>query len=258
MPSASAHHPRQQSLNPIEAKPEYSGVPERKLSMSRSAEHVSFESGGRVLRGTLIRPAAEASPSPSLIYVHGWRSSQQSYVPRAESLAHEGFIGLTFDLHGHGDSDGDKAAPDSSQTEHFLADLVAAYDFLVLQEHIDRNRIGIVGASFGAYLAAWAAARRPVRWLALRAPTDRANGQLGSAVNALARFSGDLLVVESEFDRVIPHEVVKSYTRALLDPARVTYEVIPGAGHELSEPEWRAVFLEILRHWFRARLAVAT
>jgi hypothetical protein len=209
------------------------------------------------LRGTLIRPAAPALSSPGLIFVHGWKSSQQSYLARAESLAEDGFIGLVFDLHGHGESDGDEAVADSTQTKSFLADLLAAHDFLVRQDQVDTDRIGIVGASFGAYLAVWTAAQRRIKWLALRAPTDRRDGQLGSALGPLARFPGDLLVVESEFDDVIPHDVVEGYTRAVPDPARVTYEVIPGAAHELREIEWRATFTDILRRWFRGRLAAA-
>ncbi len=225
--------------------------------MPTSFQPVSFESAGRTLQGTLIRPAMASPSSPALIFVHGWKSSQQSYLPRAEILAQDGFIGLTFDLHGHGESDGDPAVLDSTQTAGFLEDLLAAYDFLVRQDHVDRDRIGIVGASFGAYLAAWTAARRQVRWLALRAPTDRRDGQLGSGLDALARFAGDLLVVESELDDVIPHAVVSSYTRALSDQTRVTYEVIPGAAHELHQTEWRVRFLDILRQWFRDRLAAA-
>ena len=227
--------------------------------MSTSAQPVSFQAAGRTLRGTLIRPATTAPSSPALIFVHGWKSSQQSYRARAESLAEEGFIGLIFDLHGHGQSDGDAAVLDSTQTKSFLIDLLAAHDFLVRQDHVDTDRIGIVGASFGAYLAVWTAAERPIKWLALRAPTDRRDddGQLGSALAALAHFPGDLLVVESELDDVIPHDVVSSYTRAVPEPARVTYKVIPGAVHELREPEWRAQFVDILRRWFRDRLAAS-
>jgi dipeptidyl aminopeptidase/acylaminoacyl peptidase len=223
--------------------------------MLRSAQQVSFESAGRTLRGTLIRPATTSLSNPALIFVHGWKSSQHSYLARAEGLADDGFIGLAFDLHGHGESDGHEPVLDSSQTKAFLADVIAAYDFLVRQDGVDPQRIGLVGASFGAYLAVWLATQRQVRWLALRAPTDRQDGQLGPAASALARFDGDLLVVESEFDDVIPHDVVVGYTRALANPARVTYEVIPDAVHELREPEWRARFIDILRRWFRGRLA---
>jgi len=108
----------------------------------------------------LVRPAFASGSSPALVFVHGWRSSQQSYVGRAESLAEEGFIGLTFDLHGHGESETDGSVLDSTRTEDFLADVVAAYDFLVLQDDVDANRIGVVGASLGAYLGVWATTRR--------------------------------------------------------------------------------------------------
>src|SRR5262245_26647387 len=113
--------------------------------MLRSAQQVSFESAGRLLQGTLIRPATKSLSSPALIFVHGWKSSQQSYVPRAEGLADDGFIGLTFDLHGHGESGGHEPVLDPSLTRSFLADVLAAYDFLVRQDGVDAQRIGIVG-----------------------------------------------------------------------------------------------------------------
>lgn len=51
-----------------------------------------------------------------------------------------------------------------------LDDMLAAYDALVRNCHVDPSAIAVVGSSYGGYLAAILGAMRPVRWMALRAP----------------------------------------------------------------------------------------
>ena len=63
--------------------------------------------------------------------------------------------------------------------------------------------------------------------------------QLGVA-SAEARFTGDVLLVESERDAVIPHPVIANYLEAFGHAAAsVTHRVIRGADHGLSEERWR-------------------
>jgi uncharacterized protein len=205
----------------------------------------------------LVCPNETAGPAPGVIFIHGWESNQQGYLPRAAALAALGIVGMTFDLRGHGDSPLPAHARDrrSIAKRDFLADALAAYDFLAAQPQVDRDRIGVVGASLGGYLAALLASRRLVRWLALRAPADYPHDELGSAVAALRTFRGDLLIVESGNDAVIPHEVILSYARSLHDSSNVTVAVIEGAAHELHEDEWRRRFIDILTDWFGRRVA---
>src|SRR5262249_48619766 len=158
-----------------------------------------------------------------------------------------------FDLHGHGASEGEATSP--VKTEEFLDDVIAAYDFLIGQNGVDRTRLGMVGASFGGYLSAILTLKRPVRWLALPAPADCPNGELGSAYEALRQFPGELFLIESEHDEVIPHGVVMGYRTALGDSSRVRHEVIRGATHQLTEQAWQQRFLDLLIDWFGSKLA---
>jgi len=148
------------------------------------------------------------------------------------------------------------------------------YDWLV-DQGMDSSRIGLVGVSYGAYLAAIATELRAVRWLALRSPAlypDRdwhlPKEELEGAVDlrkfrerthapdrseallACAKFDGDALIVESGCDEVIPHAVIQRYVQAFGQARSVACKTIEGADHGLSEPEHRAAFATLLSEWF--------
>ena len=113
-----------------------------------------------------------------------------------------------------------------------MRDLVAAYDMLASRPGVDRAAIGVVGSSYGAYLAAILTSLRPVRWLTLRvpalyrdedwaAPKQRLDkdalaayrrgpvaAEENRALRACSDFEGDALVVESERDDVVPHPAI--------------------------------------------------
>jgi uncharacterized protein len=208
---------------------------------------------------------AVPEPTPKraagLLFVHGLGSSQSGYIARAEIVAAEtGIVCLAFDLRGHGASGG--VLPELSPREH-LADLFVAFDYLAGLRGIDGDRIGLCGASYGAYLAALFVAERPVKRLLLRAPAVYADddvdvpiGQLSGArpgrpstvaFERLHAFPGEVLVVESELDTVIPRSLIDRYTAS---SPRAQRAVIHGAGHAL-EPQFERTFVEIICAWFR-------
>ena len=116
--------------------------------------------------------------------------------------------------------------------------------------------------------------RRPVRWLALRAPAlykdddwDAPKRRLNQdpdlhayrrrairpednrALCACEAFRGDVLLVESEHDHVVPHPVIGNYLAACVQVHSLTYRVIEGADHGLSEEPWRLAYTSILVSW---------
>ena len=214
--------------------------------------------GGRSLHGRLFGPAEQR---PGVLFVHGLHSTQAGYAERAEALAEAiGAVCLTFDLGGHGESEGSQ--PSLSLADH-IGDVVVAYDRLVAERDVDPGRIGVAGASYGGYLAAVLTARRPVARLAIRAPalyadadvavppgarTHRLGDGPNAALDAVRGFTGPFLVVESGRDTVVPAAMVRAY----LDAApRARHVVMAEAEHALHEPAWRAEFLALLVDFFR-------
>lgn len=220
-----------------------------------------LSSGGRRLDANLVAPEGAASGA-GLLFVHGLGSSQRGYLERAVAATDElGCTCLTFDLSGHGGSEGDLS--EVLVGDH-LTDVIAAYDTLAAQSSVDAARIGVCGASYGGYLVGQLTAIRPIARLLLRAPALYDDGALelplrrlrparrlpeaGEFLGALARYEHETLVVESERDETIPHRIVQQYLDAL---AHGQHRVIAGASHDLARDDWRAEFRRIVVDWFR-------
>jgi pimeloyl-ACP methyl ester carboxylesterase len=219
------------------------------------------------IAGTLVAPATAI---PGVLFVHGWGGNQEQYLARAREIAALGCVCLTFDLRGHARTD---SQHETVTREDNLRDVVAAYDVLAGQPAVDPAAIAVVGSSYGGYLAAVLSSLRPARWLALRAPSlyrdqdwDMPKRQLKKeelaayrqaplkpeedrALAACAVFEGDVLIVESEHDHLVPHPVIANYLAAFGKARSLTYRVIETADHGLSEEPWQQAYTSLLVNW---------
>ncbi|MDM0028299.1 hypothetical protein [Variovorax saccharolyticus] len=69
------------------------------------------------------------------------------------------------------------------------------------------------------------------------------------AIAASARFRGDVLVVESEFDDTVPHAVIANYLAAFGNARTLTHRVLSGADHELSQDDWQQANAMLIQSW---------
>jgi dienelactone hydrolase len=238
--------------------------------MATRDEPVYVRVEGEHILGTLISPGALL---PGVLFVHGWGGDQRQYVARARELAALGCVCLTFDLRGHAQT---KTRYDSVSREDSQRDILAAYDFLASQHNVDVDSIAVVGSSYGGYLAALLTALRPVKWLALRVPALykdsewnlpklrlRGEQDLGQyrlqpvgpeeskALRACRAYTGDVLLVESEHDDIIPHQVIVNYREACISARSLTYRLIEGADHGLSAEAMQSAYTLLLVKWFK-------
>ena len=86
------------------------------------------------------------SPAPALIVCPGAGEPKENYVEMAEYLAGRGIATLALDMHGHGESGGERFFVDMRQ---WVADIKAALGFLTLHPRIDAHRIAAFGLSSG-------------------------------------------------------------------------------------------------------------
>jgi len=242
--------------------------------MRSPPEQISLTVAGREIAGTLIAPP-NRKEAPGLLFVHGWGASQEQCLPEAYAVAELGCACLTFDLRGHGAR---KAERDVVSREDNLRDVLAGYDWLTRGRRV--TPVGIVGTSYGAYLAAIATSLRPLSCLALQAPAIYPDGNwslpkiklhadsnltvyrsriVGSqdnrALRACATFRGDVLIVSSEYDTVVPRPVSESYVGACSGARSLSRKIIAHADHGLSEESWRREYRSILQEWAKATVA---
>ncbi|WP_343226777.1 alpha/beta hydrolase family protein [Lysobacter arvi] len=226
--------------------------------------------------------ATLATPEPALpavIFVHGWNGTQEFDLGHMRDAVAVGCVVLAVDLRGH---DRDDPRHERVTREENLRDLLAAYDWLIARDDVDGRAVAVVGFSYGAYLAALLTARRRVQWLALRSPALypddgwnvpkhelEARVELAEyrrhvqppggnrALSALAQFRGDVLLVSSQDDEVLPETVAESFRGALVRASSITTRTIAGADHELSHPDARRAWADLLQDWLGAMVGGA-
>jgi pimeloyl-ACP methyl ester carboxylesterase len=209
---------------------------------------------------------------PGILFLHGWSGSQDNDIRRAQDIAALGCVCLTFDLRGHGRTE---TLRQTITPEENLQDALAAYDLLVAQPAIDKSAIAVVGSSYGAYLGTILSSLRPVKWLSLRAPSiyrdqhwtvpkgkldrtdltlyreQRIEATSNRALDACSQYAGNVLLVESEHDALVPHPTIASYLEAFRAAKSMTYRIIAQADHALSDEGSRQAYNALLLTWIR-------
>lgn len=221
-----------------------------------------------IIHSAGVRLVGEFYPAPTparaaFVVSHGWGSTAPADIPAA--LADAGFPTLAYDLRGHGRSGGALALASRAD---WVADLVAAHAWV--RGLMPGTPVGLVGASFGAYLSVLAAARVGVASLSLRVPANFADGDLdepylarvgpdvrgpedlrptdSAALRALRSFTGPVQIVDADHDEVIPPETVAAYAAAV-PTERLSRATLTDAPHHLATPELRATYIDLLTAW---------
>ncbi|MER9252562.1 dienelactone hydrolase family protein [Mesorhizobium sp. M0598] len=131
-------------------------------------ERVTFASHGEQIVGELYLPEGlAAKPAPALVVTGAWMTVKEQMPARyAREMADRGFVALTFDFRGWGESGGARRQYEDPKAK--IADIKAAVAYLAGRSEIDKDRIGGLGicASSGYMVSAAAA----IKSVALVAP----------------------------------------------------------------------------------------
>lgn len=235
---------------------------------------IEFIVDGLKLKANLFYPEVIIDKNPGILFIHGWTSEKKRNFQYAEALIKLGFIVMVFDMRGHGISEGDI---NIHTPKEFLKDCVSAYDYFSEVEGVDKENINIVGSSFGSCLGSILTSKRKIKNIALRVPADYANetfeeskmGNAGEnpevfkwrlipkkyhetfALESLHEFIGDILIIESEKDTVVPHPIIQNYINAVKYKSKLTHVVIKGAPHSIKPGPFKDEITKILVEWFK-------
>ncbi len=136
--------------------------------------------------GTKIKATyySAGKPGPGVVLLHMCNSQRKVWDNLAQSLAARGIHTITMDYRGYGESGGKPhlglANPEQGRlvNEMWPGDVDKAFDYLVAQPGVDKNRIGASGGSCGVHQAVQLARRHPeVKTLVLLAGGTNGAGQ---------------------------------------------------------------------------------
>jgi pimeloyl-ACP methyl ester carboxylesterase len=135
-----------------------------------------------------------------------------------------------------------------------------------------------LGFSYGGYVAALMTQQHKPRWLVLRSPSlypdddwqlpkeeldqrdfsawrRRDHVPHGNrALRCCSKFGGDVLLIDSERDLVIPRQVIGSYARAFIQARSLTRYTLAKADHALSDPQWQREYHDVVVKWLQQKL----
>jgi pimeloyl-ACP methyl ester carboxylesterase len=119
-------------------------------------ERISFTSKGLKLVGTVRVPAGVGPHErrPAFIVLHGFGSNSNSsnVLEPCAMLEKLGYVTLRFDMPGCGGSGGEKGLLICHEQVQATSD---ALTFLAKHPHVEPDRIGAIGSSFGAAVAVY-------------------------------------------------------------------------------------------------------
>ncbi len=212
------------------------GMPTRTRSATEPiSEEVAFqnEPAGVRLAGTLTRPAAQGRHSAVLLITGSGPQdrdetilSHKPFLAIADHLSRRGVVVLRYDDRGVGGSTGDFG---SATTEDFAADARAGVEFLRQRKDVDPRRIGLVGHSEGALVAALlAAGSRDIAFVAtMGGPGMPGEELLALQGERILRASGvpdSAVIANREIQRAM-FAVVKSEPDSSIGAGRIRTEI---------------------------------
>ena len=228
--------------------------------------HIPFE--GHTLVGD-IASYGEASP---IFILHGaGKSNRNRFRPIREDFWAQGIASVAFDLIGHGNTGGElRRSSLISRTQQACA----VIDALSLPQPL-----GILAASMGAYTAVKLLDYYPVDRLVLMvpamyaaeaytAPFDQGFTEIiryphswltSDAWEILKRYTGQLLIVAAEHDRVIPDEVIRLIEASAIKASSCRLYTAPNTSHNIitdlrgSQSEHLKVVLDLIIETLRPK-----
>ena len=217
-----------------------------------------------------------SSRSPGLLGLPGWDDhGKQQFDVLSMELASAGWVCRRANTPDASWPSVERVKVSSDQAfQQALED----YMDLAAVRGVARSRLALLGFSYGGYMATFLSAAKPSRCLVLRSPAiypdngwrepkesldklelrDYRSRLLSPQDNrslwCCAQFRGDVLLVDSAEDAIIPQQVIASYERAFSRVRSMTRYTLADADHELSQPAWQREYHNVVVDWLKTCL----
>ncbi len=252
------------------------------------SERISYESiDGWQIDAIFTPPSPRKNntPPPLIVSVHGgpsgvWCDDWDYY--RSQMLAAAGYAVLRPNVRGgmgRGVAFADAVLGDMGGKD--LQDILSGIEYLVERGLVDRKRVGIMGWSYGGFMAAWAVTQTTLfkaaimgagvcdfhsfhaqsnipdwdmRFLSSEVISPLEHPEIyreRSAITYASRVTTPTLIVHGENDECVPVNQAYAFYRALQERKVPTELVVyPREGHGLSERDHMRDYQERILRWF--------
>ena len=219
-------------------------------------QELTYSSGDDRVQAYLVSPRSSGRNLPAVVFLHGAGGDRSEQLAFAVELAERGAVTLTLTAPSRSKSPPADAAPEDAlrwQRDSVVGDIVAtrrAFDLLDADDRVDPSRLGLVGWSMGARLAAIVAdvdARDkatvlmsggavPVAEYVNAAPDELQDDvqEVLPAIDPLTHVrtvGGALFVQAARSDSIVPQRALQAIADAAPKGSRVTWYA---ADHELN------------------------
>ncbi|MFF4012319.1 S9 family peptidase [Streptomyces sp. NPDC001717] len=245
---------------------------------------------GYPLQGWVVRPEGPG-PHPVVFQVKGGPFTQWGYTlngpaafDEAQVYASAGYavvLGNPRGCSGYGAEHGAHVRDDLPGKS--AVDLLALLDAALAQPELDATRVGVMGGSFGGYMAAWFNAHHGDRFKAMIGErglyaidsyaatsddgvdlvvalygSDRADWARQSPLTHVDSMATPMLIIQSEEDRHCPQEQAQRlFTELRVRGVPAEMLLFPGEGHDMSRsglPSHRLARFEAVLEWWGRHL----
>lgn len=152
---------------------------------------ITFKNKDFTLAGSIYIPKGEG-PFPAVVFVHGSGPEERNNSSySAKWLASIGYIVLTYDKRGTGESDGDKKSWSRFSFDDLSDDVVAAVNYLSNQPNVDKDKIGLHATSQGGWVASLALSKTNLIHYLIMKSTSMTTVELDRIYERAERLKGE-------------------------------------------------------------------
>jgi dipeptidyl aminopeptidase/acylaminoacyl peptidase len=257
----------------------------RATSLRPMTELETTAPDGAEVHGWVVKPAGNG-PFPVLLNIHGGPHHQYGYALFDEAQVYAGagyavVMGNPRGSQGYGEAHGQAIVGDMGNLDHI--DLLALLDAALTDADLDGGRVGVMGGSYGGYMATWMAAHSGERFKAAISEravnawdsmtgssdigwffpdaytsTDPAERDRQSPLTHADKIELPMLIIHAEQDWRCPLEQAQRlYVHLKRRGVPVEMLLFPGEGHELSRsglPSHRVARFEAILEWWARHL----
>jgi len=203
------------------------------------ATMVDYTVDGKDYQGYLVRPDDLKESRPAVVIFPEWWGINEYVKSRARELASQGYIAFIADMYGKGvvttkaDEAGQLAGAFYQDFKKFETMTNAAYEQMLMQDHVDPERTAAIGFCFGG-TAALELARSGAN---IKGVVSFHGGLTSPDSTRGKNIKGRVLVLHGDADPFVPNEQVVSFEKEM-QSGGVNYKVVryPGAKHAFTNP----------------------